>query len=433
MAESNIIAREDVAEQDAYIEQVTDHHGVVDPSKSSFAPHLWRLIFAVSFISLGAVIGYQFGTTMVSTIEGMNGPEESFIANYKYVLSESPLIAPAHALAFGVIGGLLTYLLAAKISERLIHFGESLKRMAPADKVAIFVGLVAGLLLTALLSPVLYKIQYVGWFVTVVAGIVLSYMGVAGAISMKDDIRFALPAQAVNPTDEKPEREISSYKILDTNVIIDGRITDICRTGFIEGPVYVPGFVLDELQHIADSSDALKRARGRRGLDILNQMRNEMPLIVRVLDSNADYQGVDEVDSKLVKLAKKLEGLIVTNDFNLNKVAELQGVTVLNINELANALKPVVLPGEEMHVTVIKEGKEMNQGIAYLDDGTMIVIEGARRRIGENLSVVVSSVLQTVAGKMIFATLRQDDDEDDGPADQSTRGYSGGRPRRPLR
>jgi uncharacterized protein YacL len=188
--------------------------------------------------------------------------------------------------------------------------------------------------------------------------------------------------------------------------------------------------VLDELQHIADSSDALKRARGRRGLDILNQMRSEMPLIVRTLDSKGDYQGVDEVDAKLVKLAKKLEGMIVTNDFNLNKVAELQGVTVLNINELANALKPVVLPGEEMHVTVIKEGKEMNQGIAYLDDGTMIVIEGARRRIGENLSVIVSSVLQTVAGKMIFATLRQDEDEDD---DQGARGYSGGRPRRPLR
>jgi uncharacterized protein YacL len=194
--------------------------------------------------------------------------------------------------------------------------------------------------------------------------------------------------------------------------------------------VYVPGFVLDELQHIADSSDALKRARGRRGLDILNQMRSEMPLIVRSLDARADYQGVDEVDAKLVKLAKKLDAMIVTNDFNLNKVAELQGVTVLNINELANALKPVVLPGEEMHVTVIKEGKEMNQGIAYLDDGTMIVIEGARRRIGDNLGVIVSSVLQTVAGKMIFATLKQDEDEDD---DQGSHGYSGSRPRRPLR
>ena len=162
--------------------------------------------------------------------------------------------------------------------------------------------------------------------------------------------------------------------------------------------------MLDELQHIADSADGLKRARGRRGLDILNQMRTELKMMVRTYD-NVDPNDRDEVDAKLVKLAKKLNGMIVTNDFNLNKVAELQGVTVLNINELANALKPVVLPGEEMTVTIIKEGKEMNQGVAYLDDGTMIVVEGGRRRIGETLDVVTSSVLQTAAGKMIFAQI----------------------------
>lgn len=433
MPETNFVALEEAEEQDAYIDAVVESRTGYDPSKASFAPHIWRLVFAVAFISLGAVIGYQVGSLLIHTVESSAWTDESLLAAYKSILMESVFVAPFQQLAFGIIGGLLTYLLAAIVFDKLIHFGESLKRMAPADKVAIFLGLFAGLILTAMLSAILLNIPRVGVMVTIVVGVMLSYLGVAAAMSMKDDLRFALPTQAITP-DDKPDRLISTYKILDTNVIIDGRITDICRTGFIEGPVYVPGFVLDELQHIADSGDALKRARGRRGLDILNQMRSEMPLIVRTLDARADYQGVDEVDAKLVKLAKKLEGMIVTNDFNLNKVAELQGVTVLNINELANALKPVVLPGEEMHVTVIKEGKEMNQGIAYLDDGTMIVIEGARRRIGENLSVIVSSVLQTVAGKMIFATLRQDEDEDDDRInDQGSRGYSGGRPRRPLR
>jgi uncharacterized protein YacL len=433
MADSNIVSMEEAVKQDAYSNAGIGNRGTADASKPSNAPHWFRLIFATAFIALGAVIGFQLGKLFVTTIS-QSSWTTPFFENYKLVLAGSQQAILAQELAFGIIGGLVTYLFAATVFDRIIHFGESLKVMAPADKVAIFLGLLAGLILTIMLSAVLLQIPHVGVLVTVVVGIMLCYLGVAAAISMKDDIRFALPSTATRMGDERPDREVSTYKILDTNVIIDGRITDICRTGFIEGPVYVPGFVLDELQHIADSSDALKRARGRRGLDILNQMRSEMPLIVRTLDIRADYQGVDEVDAKLVKLAKKLEGMIVTNDFNLNKVAELQGVTVLNINELANALKPVVLPGEEMHVTVIKEGKEMNQGIAYLDDGTMIVIEGARRRIGENLTVIVTSVLQTVAGKMIFATLRPDDEEeDDRNNDQGSRGYTGGRPRRPLR
>ncbi len=430
MAEQNLVSMEDVAEQEAYVSATVEPQAAYDPARSSYALHWWKVIFAVTFIALGAVAGFQSGSALVNTVRNGNPPPSNFFYYWKELIVGSSIVSMTQELAFGIIGALVTYLLAAFVFDKLIHFGEDLKRMAPADKVAIFLGLVAGLLLTALLSPVFLKIPSVGVMVTLVVGVMLSYLGVAAAMSMKDDIRFVLPSQATTPTEEKTEIAASTYKILDTNVIIDGRITDICRTGFIEGPVYVPGFVLDELQHIADSSDALKRARGRRGLDILNQMRSEMPLIVRSLDARADYQGVDEVDAKLVKLAKKLEGMIVTNDFNLNKVAELQGVTVLNINELANALKPVVLPGEEMHVTVIKEGKEMNQGIAYLDDGTMIVIEGARRRIGDNLSVIVSSVLQTVAGKMIFATLRQDEDEDE---EQGSRGYSGSRPRRPLR
>jgi uncharacterized protein YacL len=219
-------------------------------------------------------------------------------------------------------------------------------------------------------------------------------------------------------------------KILDTNVIIDGRIADICRTGVLEGPVYVPGFVLDELQQIADSSDSLKRARGRRGLDILNAMQKEMSLVVRSFDGARNMAEPEPVDARLVRLAKELGGTIVTNDFNLNKVAELQGVGVLNVNELANALKPVVLPGEEMAVTIIKEGKEPNQGIAYLDDGTMVVVESAKRHIGEKVMITVGSVLQTVAGKMIFGNLKGPADEEDEVIDRNVRSYTGGRSRR---
>jgi uncharacterized protein YacL len=229
------------------------------------------------------------------------------------------------------------------------------------------------------------------------------------------------------PYGATPEAQpVQNYKLLDTNVIIDGRIADICQTGFLEGPIYVPGFVLDELQLIADSSDPLKRARGRRGLDILNGMQKELSLLVRSFDGPVANDH-DQVDAKLVKLAKHLNGTIVTNDFNLNKVAELQGVPVLNVNELANALKPVVLPGEEMSVQIIKEGKEPQQGIAYLDDGTMVVVEGAKRHIGEKVTVVVASVLQTVAGKMIFAYLKGVIDEEAEVIDRNVRSYSAGR------
>lgn len=195
-----------------------------------------------------------------------------------------------------------------------------------------------------------------------------------------------------------------NQKIIDTSVIIDGRIADVCESGFVEGTFILPQFILQELQHIADSSDSLKRARGRRGLDVLHRMQRMSNLTVKIVDD--DFPKIREVDSKLVALAKKMNGKIITNDFNLNKVAELQGVTVLNINELANALKPVVLPGEAMNVFVLKEGKESSQGVAYLDDGTMVVVENARRLIGRNIDITVTSVLQTTAGRMIFGKLK---------------------------
>ena len=210
-------------------------------------------------------------------------------------------------------------------------------------------------------------------------------------------------------------------KILDTSVIIDGRIADVAETGFLTGTLVIPQFVLRELQQVADSADSSKRQRGRRGLDMLNRLQNNSSLDIQI--SETDFPSVREVDLKLIELGKQIDAVIVTNDFNLNKVAQLRGVNVLNINELANAVKPVVLPGEAMRVFILKEGKEYNQGVAYLDDGTMVVVDNARRLIGKNADIAVTSVLQTTAGKMIFGKIW----------DESENGGSGERPRRPLR
>ena len=207
-------------------------------------------------------------------------------------------------------------------------------------------------------------------------------------------------------------------KILDTSVIIDGRVADICKTGFLEGALIVPQFVLRELQQIADSADSAKRNRGRRGLDVLEKIKSAQGVMVQITEK--DYPEVKEVDLKLIELAKEINGKIVTNDFNLNKVAQLRGVDALNINELANSLKPVVLPGETMRVFILKEGKEYNQGVAYLDDGTMVVVDNARRMIGKTIITQVTSVLQTTAGKMIFGRF-PDESENQSSASQNSR------------
>ena len=200
--------------------------------------------------------------------------------------------------------------------------------------------------------------------------------------------------------------QVSSPKILDTSAIIDGRIADICETGFLEGPLIVPQFVLKELQHIAGSPDSIKRNRGRRGLDILQRIQKNVDMTVHIVDH--DFPKIREVDTKLVALGKALKGKVLTNDFNLNKVAELQGVPVLNVNQLANAVKPVVLPGEVMNVHIMKEGKEFGQGVAYLEDGTMVVVDNAKRYVSKNIDVIVTSVLQTTAGRMIFTRLKEE-------------------------
>ncbi len=270
------------------------------------------------------------------------------------------------------------------------------------------IGLSLGLIFARLLYYPLkaFFINLDDIYVPLVLNTFLGYTGLLVGLKkgkglVLSDISRALKG---SPAEENP-------KVIDTSVIIDSRIADICETGFIEGTFILPQFILQELQYIADSPDSLKRARGRRGLDILHKIQKMSNLTVRIVDE--DFPNIKEVDAKLVALAKMIGGKIITNDFNLNKVAELQGVAVLNINELSNAVKPVVLPGETMNIFIIKEGKEPNQGVAYLDDGTMVVVENARRLINKNADVTVTSVLQTTSGRMIFTKVKEDYDREE--------------------
>ncbi|HZK87844.1 MAG TPA: PIN domain-containing protein, partial [Anaerovoracaceae bacterium] len=248
------------------------------------------------------------------------------------------------------------------------------------------------------------QIFYLGTILTVITYLVLGYLGVIVATKKAKDFIPALISSRKGAPSGKTKGKSSDAtpKIFDTSVIIDGRIADIMKTGFIEGNIVIPEFVLVELRHIADSSDSLKRNRGRRGLDILNKIQNDYGVEIYNTNGEKALEEIPEVDVKLLKLAQLINGKVVTNDFNLNKVAGIKGVEVLNINELANTLKPVVLPGEDMQIFLVKEGKENNQAIAYLDDGTMIVVEEGRKYIGQTVEVMVTSVLQTSAGRMIF-------------------------------
>ncbi len=283
----------------------------------------------------------------------------------------------------------------------------------------VLLGGLAGLLVGGAAASVVVALLPVEGVVSlppaVVQGFLFLLFGYTGmAIGALRGERFSLASLRADWT-EGARRE--NYKILDTSVIIDGRIADVCETGFLDGTLVVPQFVLRELQYIADSQDALKRNRGRKGLEILQRIKKGPD--VKVLISEADFPEIKDVDMKLIELAKQLGGKIITNDFNLNKVAELRGVQVLNINMLANSLKPVVLPGESMKVFILKEGKEPNQGVGYLDDGTMVVVDNAKRHIGRNIDITVTSVLQTTAGKMFFG--KSDAAEEATPIDQRPR------------
>ncbi|HHW07839.1 MAG TPA: PIN/TRAM domain-containing protein [Clostridia bacterium] len=313
----------------------------------------------------------------------------------------------ALVILLSIVAGLIGYSLAPPLITGIIQVARRLEALLykiPAhDLVGGAVGLIIGLIIANLFGFSFYRFPIVGPYLSILASLVLGYLGWSVGTKKRDDLFSVFANWKAGKDKEKTGRldMKARYKILDTSVIIDGRIADICKSGFIDGVLLIPQFVLEELRHIADSSDLLKRNRGRRGLDILNRIQKELDVKVKI--DERDFDDLQEVDSKLIRLAQLVGGDIITNDFNLNKVAELQGVRVLNINELANAVKPVVLPGEEMTVQVIKDGKEVGQGIGYLDDGTMIVVENGRKYIGQTISVLVTSVLQTAAGRMIFA------------------------------
>jgi uncharacterized protein YacL len=306
-----------------------------------------------------------------------------------------------------VVGGLLGLAVAPVATIRPLRWTRDRFRAVPSQELlAGTVGLVVGLLIAALLAvPLSMLPDPLGRVLPLVATLCLAYLGVTIMASRHTDLLEMLGRPSTGGSDGKGGKK-GVYVILDTSAIIDGRIADISRTGFVTGTMLIPRFVLNELQHIADSPDALRRNRGRRGLDMLNKLQKDSTVPIQV--SEVDVADVPEVDGKLVVLAKNLSASIVTNDFNLNRVAELQGIRVLNINELANAVKPVVLPGEDMRTLVIQEGKEVGQGIGYLDDGTMVVIENGRKYIGADLDVTVTRVLQTVNGRMIFAHPKAD-------------------------
>jgi uncharacterized protein YacL len=257
-------------------------------------------------------------------------------------------------------------------------------------------------------------------FLTLALTFLMAYVGLVVGAAKGDHLE--LSALGGIFSDKGARRDM---KILDTSVIIDGRISDVAEAGFLSGTIIIPQFILRELQQVADSPDSSKRQRGRRGLDMLNRLQSHGKLDIQLVDT--DFPAVREVDLKLLELSKMLDAVVVTNDFNLNKVAHLHGVAVLNINELANALKPVVLPGEQMRVFILKEGKEYNQGVAYLDDGTMVVVDNARRMIGKNADIAVTSVLQTTAGKMIFGRLWEEQGEGVGIHTTDTRANGGAR------
>ncbi len=314
----------------------------------------------------------------------------------------------------------ISALVAGLVGLAIIFFEMRIRRSSLKTLIGAAVGSILGIVGAYLIGSLIMRQQSISPEAqTLITLSLLCFMAYCGLMvgAAKGDY-LELSALGGIFSDKAARRDL---KILDTSVIIDGRIADVAETGFLTGTLIIPQFILRELQQVADSPDSSKRQRGRRGLDMLNRLQNNASLDIQIVET--DFPSVREVDLKLIELGKQLDAVIVTNDFNLNKVAQLRGVNVLNINELANGLKPVVLPGEAMRVFILKEGKEYNQGVAYLDDGTMVVVDNARRLIGKNADIAVTSVLQTTAGKMIFGKIY----------DEAENGGNGERARRPLR
>ena len=357
---------------------------------------LRKIVKLISSI-MGISIGYIIGKILITL--GIRQGIKVFV---------EPLYTGLILLIVILIFEIIFYFLSSFIYKGIIAiidgFERNIQKLTVTEFLFGTLGLLVGLVFATLIGVPISRIHFViGPILFILIDLIGALVGIKIFIKRKDDILNLLTSIKKNGIRDKKNKHNEKIcpKILDTSVIIDGRIFDICQTGFVEGPLVIPGFVLNELRHISDSADGLKRNRGRRGLDILNKIQKELSIETQIYEE--DFPEIAEVDAKLLKLAQVLNGKVVTNDFNLNKVAEFQGVPVLNINELANAIKPVLLPGEEMKVVVMKDGKEASQGIAYLDDGTMIVVEGGRKFISEEIMVVVTSVLQTAAGRMIFA------------------------------
>ena len=357
---------------------------------------LEKIVKLISSI-MGIAIGYIVGKVLITL--GIRQGIKVFV---------EPLYTGLILLIVILIFAIIFYFLSSFIYKGIIAiidgFERNIQKLTVTEFLFGTLGLLVGLVFATLIGIPISRIHFViGPILFILIDLIGALVGIKIFIKRKDDILNLLTSIKKNGIRDKKNKHNEKIcpKILDTSVIIDGRIFDICQTGFVEGPLVIPGFVLNELRHISDSADGLKRNRGRRGLDILNKIQKELSIETQIYEE--DFPEIAEVDAKLLKLAQVLNGKVVTNDFNLNKVAEFQGVPVLNINELANAIKPVLLPGEEMKVVVMKDGKEASQGIAYLDDGTMIVVEGGRKFISEEIMVVVTSVLQTAAGRMIFA------------------------------
>ena len=349
-----------------------------------FKPMKWDVvIIRLSFVAVLAAVGYL-----------LNPLANTTHLNLEPASKERQLISGALGVLFAL------FIIGFEMRARK----ASLRTLIGAA-IGSILGIVGAYLIGMLITAQdLNTLGGMRTFLTIVLACFMGYVGLMVGAAKGDYLD--LSALGGIFSDKNVKRD---YKILDTSVIIDGRIADVAETGFVGGTLIIPNFILAELQQVADSADSSKRQRGRRGLDMLQRLRNNSKLDIQIVET--DFPAVKEVDLKLIELGKQLDAVIVTNDFNLNKVSQLRGVQVLNINELANALKPVVLPGEAMRVFVLKEGKEYNQGVAYLDDGTMVVVDNARRLIGKTADIAVTSVLQTTAGKMIFGRLWEDKDE----------------------
>lgn len=350
---------------------------------------VWRVVLTLLLSLLGTMIGQEFIFTNTTLIHRV-----SVLENIHNV---SPLLLPAGLFIICILVAylIISPLLVKGIIRQITKLENSMNQLSLQETIFSIAGVILGLIFANLISIPFYQYHIVGGVLIIFLNLVCGYAGYKISVQKNKEIQFF--EECVQANTAKP-------KILDTSVIIDGRILDILKTEFIEGKIVIPQFVLAELRHVADSSDALKRNRGRRGLDILNEIQKQLQVPVEIVEK--DYKHIPEVDSKLLKLAEEIDATIVTNDFNLNKVADFKGVVVLNINELSNAVKPIVLPGEDMSVMVIKDGKEEEQGIGYLNDGTMIVVEGGRKAIGQTIDVLVTSVLQTAAGRMIFTKMK---------------------------